>query len=125
MPDASWSRSLEDLHVPRAIGWAPTLGYARIDREVLAICQAAMDRLAELGDDVVTVDPVFDEDPVGPWLTLEMDANAREIQHLRDTTAFATLDREQVAMTDAFGMGPGTVVTAGTDRKSGRKEKKG
>src|SRR3546814_8302188 len=43
MPDANWSRSCEDLMVPRAIGRAPTLGYARVDRGVLAICKAEME----------------------------------------------------------------------------------
>src|SRR3546814_1208582 len=74
-----------------------------------------MDRLADLGADVVTVDPVFDEDPVRPWLILAMAGNARAIEHLRDTPAFELLDRDHVAMIDAFGMVPGTAVLAAND----------
>ena len=59
MPDASWSRSLQDLHAPRKVGWSPTLGYAVVDAEVAAICAAAVERLADLGTEVVEIDPVF------------------------------------------------------------------
>ena len=42
MPDTSWSRSLHELHAPRKVGWSPTLGYATVDGEVLALCEAAL-----------------------------------------------------------------------------------
>src|SRR5690606_8553705 len=49
LPEASWSRSLDELHPPRAVVWAPTLGYASVDAEVLAVCEAAVRRLEEAG----------------------------------------------------------------------------
>lgn len=70
LPDASWSRSLADLHPPRKVAWSPTLGYAQADREVLAVCEAAVRRLEALGTEVIEVDTVFDTDPVTDWLTL-------------------------------------------------------
>jgi aspartyl-tRNA(Asn)/glutamyl-tRNA(Gln) amidotransferase subunit A len=70
LPDASWSRSLADVHPPRKIAWSPTLGYAQPDREVLAVCEAAVGRLEDLGTEVVVVDEVFATDPVEDWLTL-------------------------------------------------------
>ena len=63
MPDTSWSRSLAELHSPRKVGWSLTLGYATVDAEVRAICEAALRRLEDLGTEIVDVDPVFDADP--------------------------------------------------------------
>jgi Asp-tRNA(Asn)/Glu-tRNA(Gln) amidotransferase A subunit family amidase len=103
MPEASWTRSLQDLHAPRKIGWAPTLGYAEVDREVAAICQAAVERLADLGTEVVEVDPVFPEDPVRSWMTLAMAGNERALGHLRDTEDWERLDPGHTAAIDAFG----------------------
>jgi Asp-tRNA(Asn)/Glu-tRNA(Gln) amidotransferase A subunit family amidase len=105
MPDASWTRSLQELHPPRKVGWAPTLGYADVDREVAAICAAAVERLADLGTEVVEVDPVFPEDPVLPWLTLAMVGDERALGHLRDTADWERLDPGHVAAMDRFGRG--------------------
>ena len=69
-PEASWLAALEDPHVPVRVAWAPTLGYAEVDREVLAACERAVAVLESLGADVTTVDTVFNDDPVGDWLTI-------------------------------------------------------
>jgi aspartyl-tRNA(Asn)/glutamyl-tRNA(Gln) amidotransferase subunit A len=69
-PEASWLDALENPHVPVRVAWAPTLGYAEVDAEVLAACEKAVGVLESLGADVTTVDTVFDRDPVGDWLTL-------------------------------------------------------
>ena len=115
MPDASWSRSLQDLHTPRSIGWAPTLGYATVDAEVLAVCTAAMARLAELGAEIVPVDPVFDEDPARAWMTLALTGNARAVAHLRGTERWDLLEPDHAAAIDAFGQGSGVDVLAAND----------
>jgi Asp-tRNA(Asn)/Glu-tRNA(Gln) amidotransferase A subunit family amidase len=103
MPDASWSRSLQDLHAPRKVGWAPTLGYAQVDREVATICEAAVQQLADAGTEIVEVDPVFDRDPAGPWLLLAMAADERALGHLRGTPDWDLVDPGHVALMDAFG----------------------
>jgi Asp-tRNA(Asn)/Glu-tRNA(Gln) amidotransferase A subunit family amidase len=116
MPDASWTRSLQDLHPPRKVGWAPTLGYAQVDREVAAICAAAVERLADLGTEVVEVDPVFDEDPAMPWLTLAMVGDERALGHLRGSDDWERLDPAHVALMDRFGRPPsGADVLAAVD----------
>jgi aspartyl-tRNA(Asn)/glutamyl-tRNA(Gln) amidotransferase subunit A len=69
-PEASWLDALEDPHVPVRVVWAPTLGYAQVDAEVLAVCERAVGVLESLGAEVMVVDTVFDEDPVGDFLTL-------------------------------------------------------
>ncbi len=91
MPSASWSASLDELGLPRTVGWAPTLGYARVDSEVAGILAAAVTALEALGIDVVDVDPVFDHDPVGAWLTLVTSA---------DLARFAGLSTAERALLD-------------------------
>jgi aspartyl-tRNA(Asn)/glutamyl-tRNA(Gln) amidotransferase subunit A len=103
MPDTSWTRSLNELHAPRKVGWAPTLGYAQVDGEVAAICAAAVARLAELGSEIVDVDPVFPEDPAGPWMTLAMAGNERALGHLRGTDDWERLDPMHTSLIDMFG----------------------
>ena len=70
MPDVPWAAAVRDAGVPLRVAWSPTLGYATPDPEVLAACQAAVERLEQLGAEVVEVDTVFDTDPVLTWVTL-------------------------------------------------------
>ena len=93
-PDVSWARSIDDAHVPNRIGWAPTLGYATIDKEVLAACEAAVAMLAELGAEIVEIDDVFDKDPVFDWIAIAGTANERTIGHLRGTSDWERIDVE-------------------------------
>jgi aspartyl-tRNA(Asn)/glutamyl-tRNA(Gln) amidotransferase subunit A len=69
-PEANWLAALDDPHVPVRIAYSPTLGYATVDAEVAATCERAVETLASLGADVTVVDSVFDDDPVGDFLTL-------------------------------------------------------
>jgi aspartyl-tRNA(Asn)/glutamyl-tRNA(Gln) amidotransferase subunit A len=67
-PEANWRDALENPHVPVRVAYAPTLGYASVDAEVRALCDHAVEVLASLGADVVRLESVFDEDPVGDFL---------------------------------------------------------
>jgi aspartyl-tRNA(Asn)/glutamyl-tRNA(Gln) amidotransferase subunit A len=69
-PEASWLAALDHAHVPVQVVWAPTLGYATVDAEVLALCEQAVATLESLGAEVTTIDTVFDADPVDDFLTL-------------------------------------------------------
>lgn len=92
MPDSMWGDALVDVHPPRRVAWSPTLGYAAVDREVLAVCEAAVARLADRGTDVVEVGSVFDEDPVWPWLTIVAVSSLRVLERYRGTDEWALLD---------------------------------
>lgn len=85
MPDESWRDAVEGVGAPRKVLWSPTLGYAKVDAEVLAICEAAVRQLEARGTEVVQVDDVFDEDPAIPWLQLSLLANLRVIQQADPT----------------------------------------
>jgi aspartyl-tRNA(Asn)/glutamyl-tRNA(Gln) amidotransferase subunit A len=115
MPDASWTRSLQDLNAPRVVGWAPTLGYVEVDREVAAVCEAAVQRLADQGTEVVEIDPVFDEDPVRAWLTLAMAAGERSLGHLRGTPDWDLIDPGHRSAIEAFGQVSGAELLAAND----------
>jgi aspartyl-tRNA(Asn)/glutamyl-tRNA(Gln) amidotransferase subunit A len=92
-PDVVWSSALEDPQVPLQIAWSPTLGYAAVDREVLAVCERAIDKLAELGADVVEVDSVFDEDPLRDWLAIATAYNLRTLEPYRSTPQWGLVDQ--------------------------------
>ena len=116
MPDASWSRSVAELHAPGKVGWSLTLGYAAVDSEVRSICEAALRTIEGLGTEVVDVDPVFPSDPAADWIVLAMVGNERALGHLRGTDDWDRLDPGHVALIDHFGAKPsGSDVLAATD----------
>jgi Asp-tRNA(Asn)/Glu-tRNA(Gln) amidotransferase A subunit family amidase len=83
-PEANWLAALDHAHVPVQVVWAPTLGYATVDAEVMAICERAVATLESLGAEVTTVDSVFDADPVDDFLTLMGACQLRTMRPLMD-----------------------------------------
>jgi Asp-tRNA(Asn)/Glu-tRNA(Gln) amidotransferase A subunit family amidase len=82
MPDASWTGAIAEPHVPLQVAWSPTLGYAQVDPEILAVCERAVLRLEDIGVEVVRVDEVFPESPLSTWLTLASTYLARTVDRL-------------------------------------------
>ena len=80
MPEESWIDAVDDIHLPRKVLWSPTLGYAVVDPEVLAVCESALRSLEARGTEVVVVDDVFDDDTGLDWLSLALAANLRTIE---------------------------------------------
>jgi Asp-tRNA(Asn)/Glu-tRNA(Gln) amidotransferase A subunit family amidase len=91
-PEASWPAALLDARLPVRVAWAPTLGYAPVDAEVLEICRRAVGVLESLGVEVVEIEVIFDEDPVRDWLTLAMAYNLRTLTPYRGTDVWAQID---------------------------------
>ena len=91
-PEASWLAALVDPHLPAKVAWSPTLGYAEVDAEVLALCERAIGVLSNLGTEVVQVDSVFDEDPLDAWLTLSGVYNLRSHADIVGTPAYDQID---------------------------------
>jgi Asp-tRNA(Asn)/Glu-tRNA(Gln) amidotransferase A subunit family amidase len=100
-PEASWTAALDDPRPPRKVAWSPTLGYAEVDAEVLAICERAVGVMASLGTEVVEVDTVFDTDPVNQWLTLASVYNLRTHEGLRGTDAWGQIDPVLASVIDS------------------------
>jgi Asp-tRNA(Asn)/Glu-tRNA(Gln) amidotransferase A subunit family amidase len=80
MPEGSWRDAVEELHPPRRVVWAPTLGYAVVDPEIRAVCEGAVRALEARGTEVIELASVFDEDPALPWFQLALLANLRTVQ---------------------------------------------
>lgn len=114
MPEQSWVDGIADVHLPRRVAWSPTLGYARVDREVRELCEAAVNKLAAAGTEVVVMDSVFEADPAWHWATLATMGTARVLEQWRDTPAWEKLDPDQVAMVDLMSsrIGPLDVLRA-------------
>lgn len=91
-PDVSWRDALHDPRVPVRVAWSPTLGFAEVDREVLAVCERALGALEELGADIVEIPTVFDSDPVGDWLTIVGVCTLRTVEPRWDTPARERMD---------------------------------
>jgi Asp-tRNA(Asn)/Glu-tRNA(Gln) amidotransferase A subunit family amidase len=100
MPDASWTRSLGSLHAPRKVAWSPTLGYAKVDSEILAICEAAVRQLEDLGTEIVVVDEVWPDDPIRDWLALVGTYTLRALDGFRETDRWDSVDAGLVALVE-------------------------
>jgi aspartyl-tRNA(Asn)/glutamyl-tRNA(Gln) amidotransferase subunit A len=98
-PEANWRDALDEPRVPTRVAWCPTLGYAEIDADVLAVCERALGVLETLGVDVVEVGAVFDADPLGDWLTVVGACLLRTLEPYRD--AWDRLDPSLAAIADA------------------------
>lgn len=99
-PEASWPAALAEARLPTRVAWSPTLGYAQVDREVLAVCERAVRHLDDLGVEVEQVDDVFDADPVGDWLTLAMAYNLRTLESHRGGPLWDRVDPLLAAQMD-------------------------
>ncbi len=100
MPEPSWLAAIEDAHLPMRVGWSPTLGYATVDDDVAAACRAAVDRMSDLGAEVIEIDSVFDEDPGLSWVTMTNAYNARTLEPYRDTPMWERIDPGLRSMAD-------------------------
>ncbi len=115
-PEASWLAALEDPHVPVRVAWAPTLGYAEVDREVLASCERAVAVLESLGADVTTIETVFDHDPVGDWLTLMGVCQLRTMRPFFGSPRWDEVDPVLRAIVDASKATTGEQVVQAIDK---------
>ncbi|HEX4540839.1 MAG TPA: amidase family protein [Acidimicrobiales bacterium] len=100
MPENSWTAALDNAHVPFAVAWSPTLGYAPLDDEVRAVCERAVRTMEELGAKVIDVDEVFPEDPVEPWLKLTSAYNLRTLEPFVGTEVWDQVDPGLAATVD-------------------------
>ena len=87
-----WIPAVNDPSPPRRVAWSPTLGYARVDREIRAACEAAVRKLESAGTEVIELDTVFDEDPSPSLSALVSTYTRRTIEPFRDTPMWSQLD---------------------------------
>lgn len=92
MPSSAWLPAIDDPHAPRRVGWSPTLGYATVDAQVLARCEAALGVLEEHGTEVVEIETVWPEDPVWEWLKASTAYNLRILEEAREGGGWGRFD---------------------------------
>ena len=115
-PEASWLDALEAPHVPTKVAWAPTLGYANVDAEVMAACERAVSVLESLGATISVIDTVYEEDPVNDWLTLMGVCQLRTMEPLFDHPRWSDVDPVLAAIVEGAKSVTGTQVVQAMDR---------
>jgi Asp-tRNA(Asn)/Glu-tRNA(Gln) amidotransferase A subunit family amidase len=114
-PEAPWPSVLDDPHVPTKVAWCPTLGYAEVDEEVLAVCERAVSQFEALGAEVVVLDDLFERDPVDHWLRIVAVCTARTVAPLRDHPDWERVDPILRAVVDGSRSEPATGLVEAMD----------
>ena len=78
--------------LPEKLAWSPTMGFATVDEAVLSVCQAAVDDLRDAGHTIVTLDSVWDRDPVGAWFSQWTALRAAAQSQFRGTDQWERID---------------------------------
>ncbi len=90
-PGESWADAVRQRELPAAVIWSPTFGFADVDTEILAGCQAAVDALEAAGTQVIHLDEIFPADPVGEWIVLWAVSRFKAQGHLLGTEGWDQL----------------------------------
>ena len=88
----SWLEAFDARVLPMTVVWAPTLGYAEVDRDVRAVCEAALGRLADAGVEIVERETLLSPHPLEAWWTLWTAAMARKLGDRVGTPDFERID---------------------------------
>ena len=67
--ERSWFEMTTNGDLPSRVVWSPTMGFAEVDPDIAARCQAAVDRFEAAGTEVIVDDTVFEEKPLPGWAT--------------------------------------------------------
>jgi aspartyl-tRNA(Asn)/glutamyl-tRNA(Gln) amidotransferase subunit A len=89
---APWYEAVATARLPSSVVWSPTLGFAEVDAEIAAVTKAAVDRLADLGVEIIEIDDIWPTDPLEPWWNLWIALRARTQGHLIDTPEWDLID---------------------------------
>jgi Asp-tRNA(Asn)/Glu-tRNA(Gln) amidotransferase A subunit family amidase len=90
--DHDWYSQLDALNAPSKAIWSPTMGFAKVDREVLSCCEQAVRKLADNGVEIIENDAIWTEDPVVYWMPIWAASRARAQGDLKDTDGWDLID---------------------------------
>ncbi len=90
--DGPWLPSFDASTLPDRVIWAPTLGFAEIDADVLRVCEAAVEQLREAGVTVIERDRILDDHPMPYWWTMWTAGMARKLGDRADTDDWEKID---------------------------------
>jgi len=88
----SWLEGMQSAGLPDSIVWSPTMGFATVDKEIMAHSEAAISKLAAAGVTIIENDCIWETDPVKDWLVFWTSARARAQQHLMGTKDWERID---------------------------------
>jgi aspartyl-tRNA(Asn)/glutamyl-tRNA(Gln) amidotransferase subunit A len=88
----SWLEGVQSTGLPQSIVWSPTMGFATVDKEIMAHSEAAISKLEAAGVTIIENDNIWEADPVQDWLVFWTSARARAQQHLIGTKAWERID---------------------------------
>lgn len=89
--DIDWSGQLTE-ELPKSAIWSPTMGFSTVDKEILSKCEAAINKLADAGVEIIEKETIWDDNPVDAWMIFWASACARRQQHLIGTEDFEKID---------------------------------
>ncbi|MDA0273129.1 MAG: amidase [Proteobacteria bacterium] len=104
-----WLEGVQRSSLPDSIVWSPTMGFATVDKEIMAHSEAAISKLAAAGVTIIENDDIWETDPVRDWLVFWTSARARAQQHLIGTQDWERIDPQLRKMIE---MGTKTMGTA-------------
>lgn len=99
--DHDWYPQLDALNPPGKVIWSPSMGFANVDREILAVCEKAIRKIADSGVNIIENDAIWDEDPVIYWMPIWAASRARAQGDLKGTDSWDLIDadlRRQIEM---------------------------
>lgn len=97
--DGPWLPRLDAAPVARVI-WAPTLGYAEIDGEILRVCETALAALRDAGVEIIEREQLLDEHPLRHWWCMWTSAMARKLGDRIGTPDFELIDADLRVMVE-------------------------
>lgn len=94
LPDKTenWFDGLQSAKLPASVIWSPTMGFADVDKEMLSLCEQAIEKLGNAGVNIIELDKIWSDDPVREWLVFWTCARARAQQHLKGTPSWEQID---------------------------------
>lgn len=90
--DHDWYPQLDALNRPSKVIWSPTMGFAKVDKEILSCCETTIDKLADNGVEIIENDGIWEEDPVIHWMPIWTASRARAQGDLKDTDSWDLID---------------------------------
>jgi|TARA_Y100000310_G_scaffold291715_2_gene319864 Asp-tRNA(Asn)/Glu-tRNA(Gln) amidotransferase A subunit family amidase len=91
--DRDWSSQLDTVNPPAKVIWSPTMGFAKVDREILGCCEKVLHKLADNGVEIIENDRIWEEDPVTHWMPIWVASRARAQGDLKGTDGWDLIDR--------------------------------
>jgi aspartyl-tRNA(Asn)/glutamyl-tRNA(Gln) amidotransferase subunit A len=90
--DHDWYPQLEVPGAPGKVIWSATMGFAKVDKEVLTCCEKAIGKLADSGVEIIEHDEIWEEDPVIYWMPIWAASRARAQGELKGTDGWDRID---------------------------------